>query len=238
MHSLQSRFASDVSHELRTPLATIRMAADYIHDARTRLPQDGQRAVVLLERELERFETLLENLLEIGYFDAGMVKPELVEVDLAALLEEVIDSVEAMALANRVHLTLSLGSAERLPIVAGDPRRLFRVFLNLLRNAIEHTTDASVRTKVKTHKDGVVVIIGTVRVALQQDLPHIFERFYRADVHRARTLGGTGLGLAIVLEDVNVHLGDISVDSELGVGSTFTVSLPTLSAVHKLSTPS
>jgi two-component system, OmpR family, sensor histidine kinase MtrB len=227
--SLQARFVSDVSHELRTPLATVRMAADYIHAARTGLPPDAQRAAVLLERELERFENLLEDLLEISRFDAGVINLEPVEVDLSGLLDEVVDALDPIAHGRKVEVGLEVDRSRGQPLVAADPRRLDRVFSNLVKNAIEHTEQGGVRIWVGRRARDVVVTVADEGEGIPaEDLPHIFERFYRADVHRARTLGGTGLGLAIALENVNLHRGSIDVQSEVGHGSTFTVTLPAI----------
>ena len=227
--SLQARFVSDVSHELRTPLATVRMAADYIHAARTGLPPDAQRAAVLLERELERFENLLEDLLEISRFDAGVINLEPVEVDLAGLLDEVVDALDPIAHGRKVDVSFEVDRSQGQPLVAADPRRLDRVFSNLVKNAIEHTNEGSVRISLGRRARDVVVTVADEGEGIPaEDLPHIFERFYRADVHRARTLGGTGLGLAIALENVNLHRGSIDVQSEVGHGSTFTVTLPAI----------
>ena len=225
--SLQARFVSDVSHELRTPLATVRMAADYIHAARSGLPPDAQRAAVLLERELERFENLLEDLLEISRFDAGVIALDPVEVDLATLLNEVVDALDAIAHGRRVKVSLHVDRSQGPPLVAADPRRLDRVFSNLVKNAIEHTHDGHVKVEVARRGSEVVVSVEDEGEGIPaEDLPHIFERFYRADVHRARTLGGTGLGLAIALENVNLHKGSVTVTSEVSKGSGFTVVLP------------
>jgi two-component system sensor histidine kinase MtrB len=225
--NLQARFVSDVSHELRTPLATVRMAADYIHAARANLPPDAQRAAVLLERELERFENLLEDLLEISRFDAGVVHLEPVEVDLGRLLDEVIDAFDPIAHGRKVSVSLEVDTGEGPPLVAADPRRLERIFSNLVKNAIEHTSEGAVRVNAARRRDDVVVKVEDEGEGIPaDDLPHIFERFYRADVHRARTAGGTGLGLAIALENLHLHGGSIEVTSEVGEGSTFTVVLP------------
>jgi two-component system, OmpR family, sensor histidine kinase MtrB len=229
LSNLQARFVSDVSHELRTPLATVRMAADYIHSARSGLPADAQRAAVLLERELERFENLLEDLLEISRFDAGVVGLEPVEVDVSALLDEVVDELDVLAHNRDVTLTLNMDRGEGPPLVAADPRRLDRVFGNLVKNAIEHTAGGEVRISVGRSGGSVVVKVEDEGEGIPaEDLPHIFERFYRADIHRARTQGGTGLGLAIALENVHLHQGSIDVVSQVDHGSSFTVRLPAM----------
>jgi two-component system sensor histidine kinase MtrB len=227
--NLQARFVSDVSHELRTPLATVRMAADYIHSARSGLPADAQRAAVLLERELERFENLLEDLLEISRFDAGVVGLEPVEVDVAGLLDEVVDALDVLAHNRGVNLKFTVDQRHGPALVAADPRRLDRVFTNLVKNAIEHTSDGDVRISARRSNGLVVVQVKDNGEGIPaEDLPHIFERFYRADAHRARTQGGTGLGLAIALENVHLHQGTIDVVSQVNHGSTFTVRLPAM----------
>jgi two-component system sensor histidine kinase MtrB len=229
LSSLQARFVSDVSHELRSPLATVRMAADYIHSARSGLPADAQRAAVLLERELERFENLLEDLLEISRFDAGVVGLEPVEVDVAGLVDEVVDALDVLAHNREVQLKVFVDHSDGPPLVAADPRRLDRVFANLVKNAIEHTKGGEVRILVQRGEGAVVVRVEDEGEGIPpEDLPHIFERFYRADIHRARTQGGTGLGLAIALENVHLHQGSIEVVSQAQRGTTFTVRLPAM----------
>src|SRR6266581_2141244 len=203
------------------------MAADYIHAARANLPPDAQRAAVLLERELERFENLLEDLLEISRFDAGVVRLEPVEVDLGRLLDEVIDALDPIAHGRKVSVSLVVDTREGAPLVAADPRRLDRVFSNLVKNAIEHTTEGAVRVNAARRDDEVVIKVEDEGEGIPaEDLLHIFERFYRADAHRAKTTGGTGLGLAIALENVHLHGGSITVTSEVGEGAVFTVVLP------------
>ena len=193
--SLQARFVSDVSHELRTPLATVRMAADYIHAARAGLPSDAQRAAVLLERELERFENLLEDLLEISRFDAGVINLEPVEVDLSGLLDEVVDALDPIAHGRKVDVGLEVDRSQGQPLVAADPRRLDRVFSNLVKNAIEHTEEGGVRIWVGRRGQDVVVTVSDEGEGIPaEDLPHIFERFYRADVHRAGLSAAPGSG--------------------------------------------
>jgi signal transduction histidine kinase len=118
-------------------------------------------------------------------------------------------------------------AGEGAPLVAADPRRLDRVFSNLVKNAIEHTTEGAVRVNASRRDDDVVITVEDEGEGIPaEDLLHIFERFYRADAHRAKTTGGTGLGLAIALENVHLHGGSITVTSEVGTGSVFTVVLP------------
>lgn len=227
LSSLQARFVSDVSHELRTPLSTVRMAADYIHAARAGLPAEAQRAAILLQRELERFESLLEDLLEISRFDAGVAVLDALELDVPGLLAEVLESLDALAHGRHVELILQVQQAGGRPAVVADPRRLERVFANLVKNAIEHTEGGRVLVEVRRDNQQVLVVVSDEGEGIPEEaLPHVFERFYRADVHRARIAGGTGLGLAIALENVHLHGGVIEVTSAVGRGSCFVVRLP------------
>jgi signal transduction histidine kinase len=158
-----------------------------------------------------------------------VINLEPVEVDLSGLLDEVVDALDPIAHGRKVDVALEVDRSHGLPLVAADPRRLDRVFSNLVKNAIEHTVEGGVRIWVGRRARDVVVTVADEGEGIPaEDLPHIFERFYRADVHRARTLGGTGLGLAIALENVNLHRGSIDVQSEVGQGSTFTVTLPAI----------
>jgi signal transduction histidine kinase len=141
----------------------------------------------------------------------------------------VVDALDPIAHGRKVDVGLQVDRGQGQPLVAADPRRLDRVFSNLVKNAIEHTEEGGVRIWVgRRGRDVIVTVADEGEGIPAEDLPHIFERFYRADVHRARTLGGTGLGLAIALENVNLHRGSIDVQSEVGQGSTFTVTLPAI----------
>jgi signal transduction histidine kinase len=156
-----------------------------------------------------------------------VVRLEPVEVDLGRLLDEVIDALDPISHGRKVAVSLVVDTREGAPLVAADPRRLDRVFSNLVKNAIEHTSEGAVRVNAARRRDEVVIRVEDDGEGIPaEDLPHIFERFYRADAHRAKTTGGTGLGLAIALENVHLHGGSINVSSEVGEGSVFIVVLP------------
>jgi signal transduction histidine kinase len=155
-----------------------------------------------------------EDLLEISRFDSGVINLEPVEVDMAGLLDEVVDALDPIAHGRKVQVHLEVDRSQGEPLVPADQRRLDRVFSNLVKNAIEHTAQGSVRIRVDKRRSEVVVTVADEGEGISaEDLPHIFERFYRSDVYRARTLGGTGLGLPIVLENVRLHGGPIEVHS-------------------------
>ncbi|MFT4305645.1 MAG: MtrAB system histidine kinase MtrB [Microbacterium sp.] len=222
---VQQRFVSDVSHELRTPLTTIRLAADVIHDDRDRFDPVTARAAELLHAQVQRFEELLGDLLEISRYDAGSVDLEVEATSLAHLAEDVIASMQQLA---EQH-----GSEVRLVAPGGyspvdmDPRRVRRIVRNLLGNAIEHGEGRPIVVTVDSDQDAVAIGVRDHGLGMgPADAERVFDRFWRADPSRKRTIGGTGLGLSISLGDAKLHGGTLSVWSEPGQGSNFVLTLP------------
>ena len=212
---LQQRFVSDVSHELRTPLTTIRMAADVMYEDRGAFDASNARSVELLQEQLDRFELLLVDLLEISRFDAGAAVLERDRTDLVPMIERIIHATELLA--ERNSLRVRFAAYERPAIVECDPRRIDRVIRNLVDNAIEHANGT----------DGVTITVRDFGVGLMPgEASLVFSRFWRADKARARTTGGTGLGLAIALEDVRLHSGWLEAAGEPGAGACFRLTLP------------
>ncbi|MGO3886089.1 MAG: MtrAB system histidine kinase MtrB, partial [Mycetocola sp.] len=204
---VQQRFVSDVSHELRTPLTTIRLAGDVLYDQRFDFPPATARAVELLSTQTKRFEQLLSDLLEISRYDARSVELDREPVNLVQLAE---DSMESMAtLAASAGCTLILrapGGHTELPL---DARRIRRIVRNLLGNAIEHGDGRSVVVSVDSNADAVALSVRDYGQGIApENLSRVFDRFWRADPARKRTIGGTGLGLAISLGDAQLHGGD------------------------------
>ncbi|GAA1689473.1 two-component system sensor histidine kinase MtrB [Microbacterium sediminicola] len=222
---VQQRFVSDVSHELRTPLTTIRLAADMLNDRREEFDPATARAAELLSAQVERFEVLLGDLLEISRYDAGSVQLELEPTSLAQLAEDVIGQMEQVA---EQH-----GSEVRVVAPGGyspvdmDPRRVRRILRNLVGNAIEHGEGKPIVVTVDSNQNAVAVGVRDFGMGIREEhLEHVFDRFWRADPSRKRTLGGTGLGLAISLGDARLHGGDLTVWSRPGAGSHFVLTLP------------
>ncbi|MFL6021893.1 MAG: MtrAB system histidine kinase MtrB [Marmoricola sp.] len=224
---VQRQFVSDVSHELRTPLTTVRMAGDVLHDSRAGFDPVTARAAELLQKELDRFENLLADLLEISRFDAGAAGLALAEVNLVDLAHRVVDQSDPVARGRGVELQLVAPD----PCIAEvDERRIERVLRNLVANAIDHANlrgDARVVVTVKgdTHAAAITVRDYGIGLAPGQ-LQMVFNRFWRADPARARTTGGTGLGLAISLEDAQLHGGWLQVWGAPDVGAQFRVTVP------------
>jgi len=222
---VQRRFVADVSHELRTPITTIRMAADVLHDARGDLPPELARSAELLQAQLDRFEALLADLLEISRHDAGAATLEAEPVDLRGLIANVLDSAEPIAV--RRGCTIDVDVPDEPVVVEVDPRRVQRVLRNLISNAIEHGEGCPVSVRLRGGPGGVSVTVQDQGRGLRPgEAALVFGRFWRADPARARTSGGTGLGLSIAMEDARLHGGYLQAWGERGKGSVFRLTLP------------
>lgn len=225
---LQQRFVSDVSHELRTPLTTIRMAADLLHDSRSRFDPAVARSAELLQTELDRFEELLADLLEISRFDAGAAALDAEATDLRDSVDHAVEA--ARSIAERRGSEISVDAVGDC-VAEIDSRRVERILRNLVVNAIEHGEGRPVEVTVRGNETAVAVTVRDHGVGLRPgEAALVFNRFWRADPARARTTGGTGLGLAISLEDARLHEGWLQAWGEPGGGSVFRLTLPRRSA--------
>jgi two-component system, OmpR family, sensor histidine kinase MtrB len=225
MSRLQRRFTSDVSHELRTPLTTVRMAADLMFAERDDFAPEVARSAELLQNELDRFESLLTDLLEISRFDAGFAMLDAEPADLVPIVERVVERLQGLAERVGVPLVVTLPSAAVIAEV--DPRRVERILRNLVGNAVEHGERRPV--EVTLDSDGMAAAV-TVRdhgIGLKPgEEKLVFNRFWRADPSRARQTGGSGLGLSISLEDARLHGGWLEAWGAPGRGAQFRLTLP------------
>ncbi|WP_353815409.1 MtrAB system histidine kinase MtrB [Agromyces sp. SYSU T00266] len=222
---MQQRFVSDVSHELRTPLTTIRLAGEVLYGQRDDFPPATARTAELLKTQTERFETLLADLLEISRYDAGSVELETEPTNLVNLASESIEAMHSLA--------LERGSELRLEAPGGhldaevDPRRIRRIVRNLIGNAIEHGEGRPIVVAVDSNATAVALSVRDYGLGMSEEAAQrVFDRFWRADPSRRRTIGGTGLGLAISLEDAVAHGGTLDVWSREGRGTVFRLVLP------------
>jgi two-component system sensor histidine kinase MtrB len=222
---VQQRFVSDVSHELRTPMTTIRMAGEILHDARHDFTPSVARSAELLQTQLDRFESLLADLLEISRFDAGAAALDPEPVDLYDVVTRAVES--SQPLAERRGSRISIEGTPGTCVATIDPRRVERILVNLVVNAIEHGEGRPVTVRLAGSLDAVAVAVEDRGVGLRDgECELVFNRFWRADPARARTSGGTGLGLAIALEDARLHGGWLQAVGEPGKGSVFRLTLP------------
>lgn len=236
LSTVQRRFVSDVSHELRTPLTTIRMAAEILHDARESFPPQPARAAELMSSEIDRFDSMLSDLLEISRFDAGAAVLALDEVDVATLIRSEVDAQRALAGSMHTELRFIDAGGEATALL--DSRRIRRILRNLIVNAIEHGERRPIIVTVAGDDDSVAVTVRDQGVGFPAaHAAQVFERFWRADPSRTRILGGSGLGLAIALEDARLHKGWLSAWGRPGRGAQFRLTLPRDPAHGLLSSP-
>jgi two-component system, OmpR family, sensor histidine kinase MtrB len=221
----QRQFVSDVSHELRTPMTTIRMAAEILFESREDLDAAAARSTELLQSQIERFETLLTDLLEISRHDANVATLDAEPADLCDIVRRSAD--DAQQLAERRGCRIEFRLPVQACVAEVDRRRVERILRNLLVNAVEHGEGRDVVVTVAADRDAAAVAVRDHGVGLapgEEQL--VFERFWRADPARARTTGGTGLGLAIALEDARLHGGWLQAWGDKGRGSVFRLTVP------------
>lgn len=236
LSTMQQRFVSDVSHELRTPLTTIRLAGEVLYSQRDEFDGPTKRTVELLRTETERFEQMLGDLLEISRYDAGSVALQVEPTNLVHLVDEVIQGMRLLAegRGSTLRFTAPGGHIECLV----DPRRVRRVVRNLVGNAIEHGEGKPIDVTVDSSAQSVSISVRDYGIGMtDSERERVFDRFWRADPARTRTLGGTGLGLAISREDALAHGGTIDLWSAPRAGSQFVLTVPRKPGA-RLDTPS
>jgi two-component system sensor histidine kinase MtrB len=235
LSTVQQQFVSDVSHELRTPLTTVRMAADVLYGRRQEFDALAARSTELLSSEVDHFEALLTDLLEISRFDAGAAELSLDEVDLSQIAAEELKAQGRLA--DRYGTPLVLDAPE--PCVAEvDPRRIRRILRNLITNAIEHGEGRTIVVHVHGDDAAVAVAVRDHGVGFSAAQAHqVFNRFWRADPARRRTVGGTGLGLSIAMEDARLHGGWLNAWGRPGRGAQFRLTVPRRAGESVLSSP-
>ena len=225
LSALQQRFVSDVSHELRTPLTTVKMAADLIYDGREDFPPQLRRSAELLQTQIDRFDAMLADLLEISRIDAGAAVLDLEDHDLRTIVGRVADLAQILAENNGSEIIVEVYEE---PVVAEcDGRRIERVIRNLVVNAVEHSEGGPVVITLAANATASAVRVRDHGVGMtREEAGRVFDRFWRADPARARTTGGTGLGLTISLEDARLHGGTLTATGRPGEGASFLLVLP------------
>jgi len=225
LSTLQQRFVSDVSHELRTPLSTVRLSSELLYDSRDTLNPVQSRSVELMHNQVDRFQALLSDLLEISRFDAGSAVLNIDAEDFMSVLNDVL--VEVIPHLERTGTRLIVHSEQAHIDIDIDRVRIERVLRNLLFNAIEHGESKPVDIYIATNATNLGVAVRDHGIGLsEEEAAQVFNRFWRADTSRKRTLGGTGLGLSITAEDVRLHGGRIEAWGMKGKGACFTMNLP------------
>ncbi|MBI5563922.1 MAG: PAS domain S-box protein [Chloroflexi bacterium] len=219
---LKSKFVSDVSHELRTPIANLKLYAGLLERGK---PEKLGHYRTVLKQQTQRLSQLVEDILDLSRLEIAKQHALFGPVDLYAVIDQIVTAHQPRAEA--AGLALTFAAADDLPPVRGDIHQLTQVMTNLIVNALNYTSQGGVQVTL-TATDGHmrVGVVDSGQGIASDDLPHIFERFYRGRQARQRDVPGTGLGLAIVKEIVELHHGSITVDSRVDQGTTFRVDLP------------
>ena len=222
---VQQRFVSDVSHELRTPLTTLRLSSEVINSSRKEFDPIVARSAELMVAQLDRFERLLQDLLEISRFDAEVAVLDATEFDLVELVERCAEDL--LLVAKERSTELRFYSIAESVVVKADIRRVERILRNIFSNAIDHAEEKPIAITIVANEFDVAVGVRDFGVGLDAStLNQVFDRFWRGDPSRSRTHGGTGLGLSIALEDARLHNGELEAWGRPGKGAHFVLTLP------------
>ena len=226
LENMQKEFVANVSHELRTPLTTIKSYAETLLDGAVDDLETANNFLGVINNESDRMTALVQDLLELSKLDN---KKTTLDEEVINLSKLVFHSVENYRIhANKKSQELTMEGFEKEYLIVGDVNRIEQVLKNLLSNAVKYSEEnASVHVKLSSNKRYNKISITDTGMGIpEEDLIHIFDRFYRVDKARSRAMGGTGLGLAIAKEIMELHHGKIHVESEINVGTTFTMLLP------------
>ncbi|RII33771.1 HAMP domain-containing sensor histidine kinase [Clostridium chromiireducens] len=223
LEKLRQDFISDVSHEIQSPLTSISGFAALLKKGNLSESQISHYANII-EVESKRLSKLSENLLRLSNLEAEDNNLNLKKYQINKQIESILLMLEPQWSAKNITLDVSLDET----IISGDEALLSQVFINLINNAIKFTPEnGNIGVKLSSNEDGIQCEISDTGIGISpEDQPRIFERFYKADKARDRSLGGNGLGLSIVKKIVDLHGGKISLTSEIGKGTKFTVFLP------------
>lgn len=225
LETIRQEFLSNISHELRTPLTSILAFVETLESGALEDDQNNRHFLSVIRRNGERMRNLIADILELSQIESGNVTLHRQDVKLGHLVDEIFTSLSSMAVGREITL---VNKIEKTSVVKADPKRLEQMLTNLVDNAIRFNRrggSVTVSDELRTKRHNIFVS-DTGEGILPDQIDRIFERFYRADRARSRDVGGTGLGLAIVKHLSRIHGGEVSVQSEQSVGTTFTIELP------------
>jgi two-component system phosphate regulon sensor histidine kinase PhoR len=226
LEQIRQDFVANVSHELRTPISSIKGYAETLLEGALEDKDNAKEFISIIYQDSNRLANLINDLLDLSKIESGKMKMNFVPLDVASVTKRAVTVIENQAKVKSISFKLNL--APELPKIRADETRFSQVMINLLDNAIKYTPEnGSVTVTAKVVNNSLQVDIKDTGIGIsEKDLPRIFERFYRVDKARSRELGGTGLGLSIVKHIVQAHSGQVWVKSELGLGSTFSFTIP------------
>ncbi len=226
LERVRQDFVANVSHELRTPIASIKGYAETLLEGALEDKDNAQDFVRIIYQDAERLASLINDLLDLSKIESGKMNMNFTAQEAAGLIKKAVMIIEPQARAKSIILKTDIPQPS--PEIIADEPRFSQVMINLLDNAIKYSPEGGAITiRAKRVDNNLEISISDTGIGIaEDDLPRIFERFYRVDKARSRELGGTGLGLSIVKHIVNAHGGQVWVTSELGRGSTFSFTMP------------
>lgn len=224
----RNSFVAHATHELRTPLTNIRLYVETALEDETNDPTLRSKCLNVINTETRRLERLVNDMLSVSEMEAGSMNLQVNDVDLDSLFKQLKDDYEAQAKEKNIKLTFNI--APKLPKIQGDREKLAMSMHNLISNALKYTSEqGSVIVSLNTNENQVVAEVSDTGIGMSaEDAEHVFDKFYRAKDKRIKKITGTGLGLALAREMIRLHGGDITLQTELDKGSTFTVEIPLL----------
>ncbi len=226
LDEMRRDFVANVSHELRTPLAAIKAFSETLSSGALAERETAEEFIREIEKSADRMSRLVDDLLELSALESGQRQGAREKVSLMRAAAEVVAAL--MPLAQKKRIVLRLDPFPDMPDIIADRGQIKQVFTNLVDNAIKFTGEkglVQVRASLENGREAILIQDSGCGIP-QEDIPRIFERFYRVDKARSREMGGTGLGLAIVKHIVEGHGGHVSVESRFGEGSTFRAEFP------------
>ncbi|HLO12302.1 MAG TPA: ATP-binding protein, partial [Pseudoneobacillus sp.] len=226
LDKMRKDFIANVSHELRTPISMLQGYSEAIVDDIAESQEEKKEMAKVIYDESLRMGRLVNELLDLARMEAGHLQLTFEEVDLSSFINRIIHKFQGLAKDNEIQLTVEIGSG--ISTVSFDPDRIEQVLTNLIDNAIRHTPKGGlVKLTVSNEEQAIKIEVKDSGSGIpEEDLPFVFERFYKADKARTRGRAGTGLGLAIAKNIIDAHRGHISVQSKMGLGTTFSFLLP------------
>ncbi len=226
LENIRRDFVANVSHELRTPITSIKGYAETLLDGALDDKKHAREFLQIINADADRLRQLVDDLLDLSRIESGKMKLNMIPCDVRALVSSIVATLDKQATQRSIAIENEIPST--LAKVRADESALTQVFLNVLDNGIKYNKEGGC-VRISAHEKGPFVQIDIADTGIglsKEDLPRIFERFYRVDKARSRQLGGTGLGLSIAKHIIQAHHGEIFVQSELGKGSTFSFTLP------------
>ncbi|PYF01859.1 sensor histidine kinase [Ureibacillus chungkukjangi] len=221
----RSELLANISHELRTPISYLKGYAQVIKDGQYKDEEELKVYSGIIEKESERLAKLIEELFELSKMEEGIINLYVQSIEVEEVIESALQKVELKA--KKKNISLLYETEKGISSILTDGLRLEQILLNLLENAINYTEKGSISVETKKCKSGICITVEDTGLGIPEvDIPFIFDRFHRVEKSRSRHMGGTGLGLAIVFELVKQLEGTITVESELGKGSKFQLTLP------------